>query len=132
MKYLLDTNICIHYFNGNQRLREKIISIGMEYFSISEITLAELYFGAENSKCKEQNIQRIDHFANNISIIPIYESIRTFAKEKARLRKTGITVSDFDLLIGSTAISTNRIIVTRNVKDFINLQDIQIENWIDE
>ena len=50
MEYLLDTNICIHLFRGNFNLGDKIEQIGLENCTISEITLAELVFGAENSK----------------------------------------------------------------------------------
>jgi len=38
-------------------------------------------------------------------IIPIFQAIDYYAKEKARLRKSGKSVDDFDLLIGSTAIT---------------------------
>ena len=48
MKYLLDTNICIHLFRGKFNLLNKLNSIGINNCSISEITLAELVFGAEN------------------------------------------------------------------------------------
>lgn len=49
MDYLLDTNICIHYFKGQFGLKKKIENIGFENFAISEITLAELIYGAEKS-----------------------------------------------------------------------------------
>ena len=49
MKYLLDTNICIHFFRGKFDLIKKLNEIGIENCAISEITLAELVFGAENS-----------------------------------------------------------------------------------
>lgn len=44
MDYLLDTNICIHYFKGQFELKDKIEQIGFRKFAISEITLAELIF----------------------------------------------------------------------------------------
>lgn len=46
MNYLLDTNICIHYFKGQFKLGEKIENIGFQNVAISEITLAELIYGA--------------------------------------------------------------------------------------
>lgn len=39
-------------------------------------------------------------------------------------------ISDFDLLIGSTAIANELIMVTENVKEFNRITDIKIENWI--
>ncbi len=130
IKYLLDTNICIHFFRGKFNLLEKFDSIGLEKFAISEITLAELVFGAENSNNPSKNHALIDKFIGNIIILPIYDSIHLYGKEKARLRKKGIMISDFDLLIGGTAVEKDLIMVTENVKEFKRIDGINIENWI--
>ncbi len=55
MKYLLDTNICIHFFRGRFNLFEKINQVELKNCVISEITLAELIFGAENSDNPRKN-----------------------------------------------------------------------------
>ena len=44
MKYLLDSNICIHYFRGQFNLAVKIQKIDLQNCAISEITLAELAY----------------------------------------------------------------------------------------
>jgi tRNA(fMet)-specific endonuclease VapC len=63
MKYLLDTNICIHLFRGKFNLIEKFQQIKIEDCAISEITLAELIFGAENSPKPKKNNKIIDNFS---------------------------------------------------------------------
>jgi tRNA(fMet)-specific endonuclease VapC len=131
MKYLLDTNICIHYFKGQFGLKEKIEQFGYEKFAISEITLAELVYGAEKSIKRDNNIAVIENFAEKITIIPIFESIKTYGKEKARLKSKGTIISDLDLFIGATAINNDMILVTRNVREFERMEHIRIENWID-
>ena len=130
IKYLLDTNICIHFFRGKFNLLGKFDSVGMENVAISEITLAELVFGAENSNNPSKNHALINKFIDNITILPIYDSINLYGKEKARLRKKGIMISDFDLLIGSTSVEKDLIMVTENVKEFERIKSIHIENWI--
>lgn len=132
MKYLLDTNICIYYFKGQFRLKEKIEMIGFHNCAISEITLAELIYGAEKSQQKEKNSKVVDDFADKIPIIPIIDSIRIYGKEKARLRLEGKIIGDLDLFIGATAIANQMVIVTRNTREFERLDGIRIENWIDE
>ncbi len=131
MTYLLDTNICIHYFKGQFGLSEKIEKIGFQNFAISEITLAELYYGAEKSLYKEQNLKVIDDFADKITIIPILNSIRIYGKEKARLKTKGTGISYLDLFIGATSIVNEMIMVTRNRREFERLEGIKVENWID-
>jgi len=130
MKYLLDTNICIHFFKGKFNLIAKIASVGLRNCAISEITLAELVFGAENSLNPKQNHEIINNFTGQVAILPIYDSIYIYGKEKARLRKSGKMISDFDLLIGCTSIANELIMVTENVNEFKRISDITIENWI--
>ncbi len=130
MNYLLDTNICIHFFRGKYNLLEKIEKVGLNNCAISEITLAELVFGAENSNFPQINHELIEKLSKQISILPIFDSILLYGKEKARLRKKGIMISDFDLLIGCTAIEKNLVMVTENISEFERISNIQIENWI--
>lgn len=129
-KYLLDTNICIHFLGNEYNIKEKIEKAGLENCLVSEITIAELKFGAENSQNKEKNKKTIEAFIKKFPIIPIYNSLDIYAKEKSRLRKKGQPLDDFDLLIGATAISNDFTLVTRNVSDFNRMDGIEIENWV--
>ncbi|MFP3091188.1 hypothetical protein LQZ21_12770 [Treponema sp. TIM-1] len=52
-----------------------------------------------------------------------------YAKTKSNLRKAGNTIDDFDILIGSTAIVNNLILVTNNQQHFNRIDNIIIENW---
>ena len=49
MKYLLDFNIFIHFLRGKYNIIEKLNEVGIDDCAISEITLAELDYGAEKS-----------------------------------------------------------------------------------
>ena len=131
MDYLLDTNICIHYFKGEFELQSKIRSIGFDNFAISEITLAELIYGAEKSQKTRKNLRVVEDFASKIEILPILTCLKLYGKEKARLRSLGRTVGDLDLFIGSTAIVNEMVMVTRNFREFKRLKGISVENWID-
>lgn len=106
------------------------LNVGIFNCVISEITLAELIYGAEHSSNVEKNLQLIESFTNHLTIIPIIDCIYLYGKEKSRLRKAGKMIGDFDLLIGSTAVSSNLIMVTENVGEFERIKDIKIENWI--
>lgn len=130
MKYLLDTNICVHFLRGQFGLMEKFQEVGIENFAISEVTLAELVFGAENSSNPKKNLELIEAFTNRVVVLPIFNTIHYYGKEKARLRSKGLMISDFDLLIGGTAVVGGLIMVTENVKEFERISGIQIENWV--
>ena len=130
MKYLLDTKICIHFLRGKFGLIKMLQEIGIENCAISKITLAELVFGAENSANPKKNLELIEVFTNQVMILPIFNAIYIYAKEKARLRSKGLMISDFDLLIGCTAVEKELIMVTENLKEFERISGIVIENWV--
>lgn len=46
-------------------------------------------------------------------------------------RVTDETRNHFDLLIGSTAVANNLVVVTENVKHLGRIPNIEIENWVD-
>ncbi len=133
-KYLLDTNICIFLLRGKYDVDKKIDSVGLENCYISEITVAELKYGAElGRRSGLKNRQRsLDKFLASIHVLPITGTLDLFASEKARLRLAGTPADDnFDLLIGCSAIVHNMIMVTENLKDFKNFLKIRLENWIE-
>ena len=128
-KYLFDTNICIYYIRGKFSLNEKFREVTKENRFISEITLAELKFGVENSQSKKKNQETLDNFLTGIQILPIINSLDIYAEEKARLRKQGNTIDDFDLLIGASAVANDMVLVTNNEAHFQRITKIMIENW---
>jgi len=129
MKYLLDTDICIFFLQGKYNIKDKIKSVGIDNCYISEITIAELKYGAANSSNFEKHSNEVDKMEELFTVIPIYDSLDQFASEKSRLRKAGILIPDFDLLIGVTSIVNDLILVSNNVKHLQRISNVKIENW---
>ncbi len=128
-KYLIDTNICIYYIKGKFDLIKIFEKVNPDNCFISEITLAELKFGVENSAKKDKNQKALDNFLSGVKIVPIFHSLDLYAIEKARLRKAGTPVDDFDLLIGVTSVTHNLTMVTNNTDHFTRIKDISLEDW---
>lgn len=131
--YLLDTNICVWLLRGRFHVDDAIDRVGWENCYISEITALELKMGVELSMLKDgiDRHAQLDRFLASIKILPISKALDLAAKEKIRLRLAGTPLEDnFDLLIGCTAIIHDMILVTENIKDFKNLQNVQLDNWI--
>lgn len=129
-KYLLDTSICVFFLRGMLNLDDTFREKGRENCQISEITVAELRFGAENSKDPAKSHRAVSDFLKGLAIIPIFNCIDRYAREKVRLRRIGKPMHDeFDLLIGVTAVENQLTLVTDNEKDFERLEGIIIENW---
>lgn len=130
-RYLLDTNICIYYLKGKHGIDKKLEYVGIDNCFISEITVAELKFGTENSANVGKNRKVLHAFINGLKVLPIYDTLDIYAKQKTILRKNGMIVDDFDLLIGATAIAFELTLVTNNSKHFQNLEGITLENWVE-
>lgn len=133
-QYLLDTNVCVFLLRGQYAIDKKLDNVGLENCHISEITEAELKYGAELGRRKglRQRMEHLNEFLASINILPISDAIDLYASEKARLRLAGTPADDdFDLLIGCTAIVNNMVMVTENLKHFKNYAGIRLENWIE-
>lgn len=129
-KYVLDSNICIHLLRNRTEVVQAIERVGWKSCCISEMTVVELYYGAECSNNPLQNRKIINSFLADIEIIPFCLCINEFCKQKARLRSLGTLIEDFDLFIGSTAVASNCILVTENIKHLSRLEGIILENWV--
>lgn len=129
MRYLLDTCICVDLLRRRQEVAIKLNHVGWDNCYISEITIAELLYGAECSLYPKANTTIIERLCESFHVVNISDSIREFVKQKAYLRKKGQLIEDSDLWIASTAVHNNMIMVTQNVKHLGRLDGIVIENW---
>ena len=130
MRYLLDTNICIYFLRGKLDFSRFVERPWRECCCISEVTVLELRYGAENSSNPQKHHYAVDLFLSGLKVIPIVKSVDTYAKEKVRFRKAGMPFHDeFDIIIGATAISNDLILITDNVKHFKHFEGIEIDNW---
>ena len=130
ISYLLDTNICIFLLRGNLQIKDKILECGISNCNISEITFAELLYGAYCSSDKDKNIELVKNLCSLFKIIPISDCLEDFVIQKTELRKKGLLIDDFDLLIGATAMAYNLKLITDNIRHFQRLP-IEIENWVE-
>jgi tRNA(fMet)-specific endonuclease VapC len=114
---------------GKFDLENKFEGLSADDCFISEITLAELKFGVENSERPDKNRKALDNFLTGVQILPIFGALDLYAQEKARLRKAGTRIDDFDLLIGVTSIINSLIMVTNNTGHFERIKGINLEDW---
>ena len=128
-KYLLDTCVCISIFRNEGNVRETIRKIGTKNCYISEITVAELYFGLAKSSEKQRKMEDIREVQRLFRVIPVYSSFKEYGEIRQTLEHTGLRVDQFDLLIGATAIHHKMTLVTSNLKHFERIQGLEIANW---
>lgn len=132
-QYLLDTNICI-YITKNQpenvrKHFEKHLPNGNIFISV--ITLGELRFGAEKSQNKAKALRVIDELVSIIQVVELDESVAEhYAHIRKELTTIGQIIGNNDLWLAAHARSNNWVMVTNNEKEFLRVDELQVENWL--
>lgn len=127
-QYLLDTNVLIDMFKGNERVQERIFRAEFHNCFVSEITLAELYVGAFKGGRPKQ-LQEIGFVRKRFKILPITNALEMYARLRVHLERKGIPIDDFDMLIAATALTEDLALVTHNLQHFERIDGLKIEDW---
>ena len=128
--YLLDTNICIALLNENP----KVVAIFNRKFSqcyLSTIVMSELYKGIYCSTQVEKNLETLAQLTELLPVEPFdLDAAIEFGKIQGELKQIGKPTGEFDALIAAVARSREDILVTNNIRDFENISNLQLENWL--
>lgn len=130
LQYMLDTNICIYVMkNYPPKLEERFNRLA-EQLCISSITLGELYYGAEKSSRRLENLQAIEHFVARLEVLSFSSKAAShYGQIRCEVEHLGKPVGTHDMLIGAHARAEGLTVVTNNVREFQRLPDLRIENW---
>ncbi len=136
MNYLLDTNVISELISKqpNKNVLSFIQELDEDNIYLSVITIGEIKSGIENLKdqIKKEKLSSwlysdlLERFQNKIIDINV-EIMIEWGSINQNLKSTGKSLPIMDSLIGATCIVKDLTLVTRNEKDFINL-DIKIVN----
>ena len=124
--YLIDTDICIQFMRNEKKVVDFLI--GLNNINISIVTLSELFFEIYNSKNIEKHKKTLNDFLTNVSVLNVdFFIANTFGKIKAKLKKKGTFIEDFDIINGAFALTYNLTLVTRNIKHYEKIERIKIK-----
>ena len=127
-KYLIDSDILIYFLKGKQEVVQRLSQIPINELYISRINYTELIYGAYNSTKINQNLKVIEPFLESFEILEFTKtSSLIFAKEKARLKKSGNIIADMDLMIASIAIENDCTLISNNIKHFDRIENLKLE-----
>ena len=126
-KFLLDTNVIIALFAGEDDVKEKIKSAD-EVF-VPSIVLGELYFGAWKSGRSKANLDRIDEFAaNNVILGCDVTTAGRYGEIKNGLRVKGRPLPENDIWIAAIALQHDLTLVTRDAH-FGEIESLKLATW---
>lgn len=126
MTYLVDTDVIIdalHSRRDGVELLERLAPAGL---AISVISVGELEEGAHLASDPGTHLATVRQFISGYQILPVTMPIMSqFAELRAGLRRAGLLIADFDLVIAATAIAHDYSLLTRNIRHFGRIPDLR-------
>ena len=129
---LLDTNTCIYIINNRpQNVLERFRKYKAGEVGISSIAASELAYGVAKSG-SVKNRKALDLFLAPLQILPFNSQCLWFyADLRVSLEKQGLAIGPMDTLIAAQALSIGGTLVTNNIKEFMRVPKLKLDNWFE-
>lgn len=129
---LLDTNTCIYIINNRPpNVLEKFRKYKAGEVGISSIAASELAYDVAKSG-SIKNRKALDMFLAPMQILPFdSQCLWFYADLRASLEKQGLSIGPMDSLIAAHALSIEGTLVTNNIKEFMHVPKLKLDNWFE-
>ena len=129
---LLDANTCIYIINNRPpNVLERFRKYKAGEVGISSIAASELAYGVAKSGSL-QNRKALEIFLAPLQILPFdSQCLWFYADLRASLEKQGLSIGPMDTLISAQALSIDGTLVTNNIKEFVRVPKLKLENWFE-
>lgn len=126
MKYLVDSDYVAHYLKGRSPATQLLSTLFTDGLAISIITFAEIYEGIYYGQKPDYYAEIFQHFLHGVSVLGITRSIaKEYALIRGNLAHKGQLIDQPDIFIAATARYHNLTLVTRNLKDYDRIPDVE-------
>jgi tRNA(fMet)-specific endonuclease VapC len=134
--HLLDTDTLSLFQKGHPAVSQRCAAAAPQSVSISVITLEEQFLGwytrsrqAKTDAELAQASEGMAHFARLIRQLPILAFTVPAIQRYRQLTKMKLNVGKNDLRIAAIALEAGATVVTRNLRDFGRVPNLQLEDW---
>src|SRR5947209_4050679 len=133
MNYLVDSDYVVDYLKGQSHAPTLLESLFSHGLAISIVTFAEVYEGIYYGHNPKHYTMIFRRFLKGVSVLGVTRSVaQRFALLRGDLRSQRQTkdlaqVKDtYDLFIAATAIHHHLTLITRNLKDYERIPNLDI------
>ena len=134
MKYLLDTCVVealLKAESGHENIRDRIAAAPQGSLAISALTAVEIWTGITGAR--EPRAKRVAFEAclklMRVAAFDAAAARQAFAIRRY-LRQTGQQIGRTDPLIAAQAIAMDAVCVTDNLRHFLRVPGLVVENWL--
>ncbi len=131
MKYLLDTCLISDFARGVPPVLSKLQATPPSAIAISVVTVMEVDYGLLLRPGLARRLRRVlDALFASSTVLPFErDDAAEAARLGAQLRRKGLPVGAYDLLIAATAMRRDLILVTSNTTEFRHCESLILEDW---
>jgi tRNA(fMet)-specific endonuclease VapC len=131
MIYLPDTNAWIRFLNAEgSKVQQRLQTINSCKIRLCSVVKAELYFGAERSSRREENIRLLNELFSGIVSLDFDDAAAVqYGKIRGDLTSAGTPIGPNDLMIAAIALANEMVLVTHNTREFSRVVSLKIEDW---
>jgi tRNA(fMet)-specific endonuclease VapC len=131
-RYLLDTNAVGDFINHRFGLPERVREARERGAIIGtcEPVVAELFYGAENSGTRDENLRRLRHGLSRLRCWPLdRRASEEFGRLAVTLKQGGRMIGPMDLLIAAIALTLGNCAVVSIDADMLAIPGLAVESW---
>lgn len=131
MRWMLDTNTCIYVMKHHPpQMQQRLRRVAVGEVAMSAIVLAELRFGVQKSRRREQSAAALADFLGYCLVLDWpQEAADLYAEIRADLQQRGTPIGPNDLLIAAHARWLNATLVSSNVGELARVEGLRLEDW---
>jgi tRNA(fMet)-specific endonuclease VapC len=131
VKYLLDTNVCIRYLNGQAPgVLQWMKQTPDQDIGVCSVTHLELLYGGYRSNRSERTLAAQRLFLSRFRSLPFDDQAADIAAQiRADLAAKGTPIGRYDLLIAAIALAHSLTLVTHNTREFGRVAGLSLADW---
>jgi tRNA(fMet)-specific endonuclease VapC len=124
---LLDTNVVVAYFRGDQKVRPYLTQAVAVH--LPWVVLGELYYGAQRAQRRQDQLAYIrDLLSYAVVLFPDHDTTAIYGQIKAELARLGKPIPDNDLWVAAIARQHALPLATRDAH-FTHVPQLKTLDW---
>lgn len=129
--YLIDTCVISDFIKGQSGVVSRMLSLAPGLIAISTISQMEVEYGLLLHEARARKLRpKIGAFFDSVLLLPFSEKDALAAATiRSELKRQGILIGPYDILLAGTALNRELILVTSNTNEFQRVKSLKIENW---
>ena len=131
MRFLLDTCVLSDFARGDSSTLKHIREVSPDDLAISAVSEMEMNNGLRlNPRLARRLKPVMDAFLESVHVLPYDRAAaKATAEFGAALKQAGRPIGAYDALIAGTALAQGLIVVTSNVREFLRVGTLRVEDW---